>query len=85
MSIYIEEICTMKFMIKNNVSTMIGFRKMTIADTAKLAGLKYNTVYNLYHDNTKGIEFETLNKLCWALDCTPNDLLRYVPDENPPV
>lgn len=72
-------------MIENKVSTIIGDRKMSIAETAKLANLKYNTVYNLYYDKTKGIEFETLNKLCFALDCTPNDLLRYIPDENPPV
>ncbi|MFR1671924.1 MAG: helix-turn-helix domain-containing protein [Candidatus Gastranaerophilaceae bacterium] len=68
-------------MIKNRVSIIIGERHMTISETAKLAGINYNTVYNLYYDKTKGIEFDTLNKLCFALDCTPNDLFRYIPDE----
>ncbi len=53
---------------------------MTIAETAKLAGISYNTVYALYYDTTAGIEFSTLNKLCYALDCTTNDLLTYIPD-----
>lgn len=72
-------------MIINNVSTIIGKRKMTVAETAKLAKVKYDTVQKLYKDESKSIKFETLNKLCFALDCTPNDLLRYIPDENPPV
>ena len=54
-------------------------RRMTIAETAKLAGLQYKTVYNLYYDKTAGIDFSTLDKLCFALDCTPNDLLKYTP------
>ena len=54
-------------------------RRMTIAETAKLAGLQYNTVYNLYYDKTAGIDFSTLDKLCFALDFKPNDLLKYTP------
>lgn len=67
-------------MLKNNVSTIIGQRKMRISEVAKIAGLRYNTVYNLFYDKTEGIEFSTLNKLCYALECTPNDLLIYEPD-----
>lgn len=67
-------------MIKNNVSIYMGIKRMTISEVAKVADLKYNTVYAIYHDKTKGIEFETLNKLCFALDCTPNDLFKYYPD-----
>lgn len=68
-------------MIKNNVSTIIGSRMLSVAETARIAKLKYNTVHNLYYDKTKSIEFETLNKLCFALDCTPHDLLVYIPDK----
>lgn len=67
-------------MIQNNVSSFIGKKRTTIAETARLAGVKYNTIYNLYYEKTSGIEFETLNKLCYALDCTPNDLFKYIPD-----
>lgn len=67
-------------MIENNISTMIGYRKMDIAEVAKIAQLSYNTVYNLYYDKTKGIDFDTLNKLCFALNCSISDLLKYIPD-----
>ncbi|MBP3821710.1 helix-turn-helix transcriptional regulator [bacterium] len=67
-------------MIINNVSTLIGKKRMTKAETAKLSGLDYNTIDALYRDKTKGIEFETMNKLCFALDCSVGDLFRYVPD-----
>lgn len=68
-------------MIVNNISTMIGHRKTDISEVAKIANLSYNTVYNLYYDKTKGIDFETLNKLCYTLNCTVNDLIKYVPDK----
>ena len=29
-------------------------RRMTIAETARLAGVSYNTIYALYHDQTAG-------------------------------
>ena len=32
-------------------------------------------------EKLKGIEFDTLDKLCWALECTPNDILIYIPDQ----
>lgn len=67
-------------MIKNNVSQFIGLRKTTIAETAREAGISYNTVYNLYYDKTSSIEFETLNKLCFVLDCNTGDLFKYISD-----
>ena len=67
-------------MIRNNVSTIMGMRKLSIAETARIAGVDYNTVHALYYEKTSSIKFETLNKLCFALDCTTNDLFRYIPD-----
>ena len=55
----------------------MGERRMTISETAKLAGISYTTLDNIYHNNTKGIEFDTLDKLCFALNCKPGDLLDY--------
>ena len=68
-------------MIVNNISTMIGHRKTDISEVAKIANLSYNTVYNLYYDKTKGIDFETLNKLCYTLNCTVSHIIKYVPDK----
>lgn len=67
-------------MIENNISVLIGKKRTSVSEIAKIAKLKYTTVDNLYRDKTKGIEFGTMNKLCFALDCTPGDLFSYIPD-----
>jgi len=85
MSTYILNTFKISYMIKNNVSLLIGMRRMTIAETARLAGVSYNTIYALYHDQTAGIEFATLNKLCEVLDCTTNDLLKLLRRQNSQV
>ena len=68
-------------MIKNRLSEIMGIKRIKSYEIEKLTGISRKTLYNIYNDKTKGIEFETLNKLCYALDCTPNDLFRYIPDE----
>ena len=55
-------------MIKNRFSILLGIKKMDRGDVAKITGINRKTLYNIYHDKSKGIEFETLNKLCFALD-----------------
>ena len=45
MSTYILNTFKISYMIKNNVSLLIGMRRMTIAETARLAGVSYNTIY----------------------------------------
>lgn len=67
-------------MIKNRLSTIMGYKRIKPHEIVTLTGISRKILYNIYNDKTKGIEFETLNKLCFALDCTPNDLFRYEPD-----
>ncbi len=55
---------------------------MSKRDITKLTGIDRHVLDRIYKGEVKGIKFETLNKLCFALDCTPNDLFKYVPDEN---
>lgn len=69
-------------MIENRVSAYMGIKRMERRDIVKMTGINRHTLYNIYKNKTKGIDFETLNKLCYALECTPNDLFRYIPDEN---
>ena len=67
-------------MIKNNLSMIMGAKRINIMELSKMSNLHYQTVYALYHDRSKGVEFETLNKLCWALECSPNDIFQYIED-----
>lgn len=59
----------------------MGNKRMKPQEIVTLTGISRKTIYNIYNDKTKGIEFDTLDKLCYALECTPNDLFRYIPDE----
>lgn len=64
-------------MIENRLSVVMGKRRLSVAEVARLGKLSYNTVDNLYNDITKGIDFKTLDKLCFVLQCNPNDLFKY--------
>ncbi|MCY9056020.1 helix-turn-helix transcriptional regulator [Bacillus spizizenii] len=68
-------------MIKVNLSRMMGERKMNIADVSRETGLHRNGVARLYYEQTDGIKFDTLEKLCKALDCDLADLLEIVEDK----
>ncbi len=68
-------------MIKNNLSTIMGSKKINKAELARMSGLSYDTILNLYNDVNVGIEFDTLDKLCWALQCTPSEIFEYTEDK----
>ena len=42
-------------------------------------GISHATVYKISNSETKMISFDTLEKICIALECTPNDLLEIEP------
>lgn len=58
----------------------MGSKRINIAELCRMSNLSYDTVFKLFHAKSKGIEFQTLNKLCWALECTPNDISPYSPE-----
>ncbi|QKE72125.1 helix-turn-helix transcriptional regulator [Arthrobacter citreus] len=67
-------------MIKVHLSRLMGERKMKISDVAKLTGLHRNGITKLYNEDTDGIKWDTLEKLCIALECDINDLLEIKKD-----
>ncbi|RAI13387.1 MAG: Cro/Cl family transcriptional regulator [Candidatus Melainabacteria bacterium] len=67
-------------MIKNKLSIMMGVRRINMAELARIAGLSHVAVFRIYHNKTKTIELETINKLCYALDCKIQDIFEYVPE-----
>ncbi|MGB9825692.1 MAG: helix-turn-helix domain-containing protein [Desulfofundulus sp.] len=66
-------------MIEWRLHEIMGKKRLRIADVARLAGLTWNTVGDIYHGRTKSVSLETLDRLCSALGCQPGDLLAYVP------
>jgi putative transcriptional regulator len=43
---------------------------------AKETGISHTTLWRLKKGKALGINFETLEKICGALDCQPGDVLR---------
>jgi len=70
-----------KTLIKVHLSKLLGERKMKVSDLSNLTGLHRNGLSKLYKEETDGIKFETLEKVCKALDCRIEDLLEIV-EEN---
>lgn len=62
-------------MIKCNLSALLGAQKKKISDVVRDTGINRSTVTRLYHENTKRIDFDTLEALCKYLECKPGDLL----------
>ena len=66
------------------LDVMLARRKMRSRTLAETIGITEANVSLLKSGKVKGIRFETLEKICDALDCQPGDLLVYHPDNKPP-
>lgn len=70
--------CYNPIMIVNNLSEIMGRKRINCAELSRICEVSYETIHKLYHAKKKGIEFTTLDKLCWALQCTPSEIFEYV-------
>ena len=68
-------------MIQILLSRLLGERKMKMSELSRQTGIAKNSLSDLYHEKVKGVQFETLDKICHALNCSIADLLEYVPDK----
>jgi len=57
------------------LDVMMARRKMRGRELAEIIGITEQNLSLLKSGKVKGIRFETLAKLCDALDCQPGDLL----------
>lgn len=65
--------------IEINLDMMLVKRKVSLTELSKIVGLSLTNLSMLKNGNVRGIRFETLEKICMALDCQPSDLLEYKP------
>lgn len=73
-------------MMLNHVSRVMGERRLSIAETARRAGLAYTVVFGLYHGTVKRIDLDTLDAVCRALEVDSlADLIEYVPERSHPA
>ena len=62
-----------------NLDVMMARRKMRGRDLAARIGITEQNLSLLKSGKVRGVRFETLEKLCEALDCQPADLLEFRP------
>ncbi len=67
-------------MIKNNLSRILGERRMKMAELIELTGLGRSTIERVYYDKGKNISYDTLNRICNALEIPVGELLEHILD-----
>lgn len=55
---------------------------MKVADLIRMTNISKSTMHKIYNDQTSRIDFETIDKICEALDVQVGDIFEYTP--NPP-
>ncbi len=68
-------------MINIRLDYVLLDKRMKLKDLAEATGLAVNNLSVLKTNKARAIRFSTLNNLCKALNCTPGDLIEYVPDD----
>ncbi|MEW7007614.1 helix-turn-helix domain-containing protein [Lentilitoribacter sp. EG35] len=63
------------------LDVMLAKRKMRSKTLAEIIGITEQNISLLKSGKVKGIRFDTLEKICEALDCQPSDILSFEPDE----
>ncbi|MCG6205488.1 helix-turn-helix transcriptional regulator [Rhodopseudomonas sp. HC1] len=63
-----------------NLDVMLARRKMRSKELAERIGITEQNVSLLKSGKVKGIRFDTLERICVALDCQPGDILEFVAD-----
>lgn len=64
----------------NTARIRSGLEPRTVRSLAEEIDLSPSVITGLTSGRARRVDFETLNKLCRVLSCTPGDILEYVPD-----
>lgn len=65
-------------MLKNNLSAIMGAKRIKIYELEKISGISRSTITRLYYNQTNTVSFNTIENVCKALNCTPGDLFEVV-------
>ena len=65
-----------------NLDVMLARRKMRSKELAERICITEQNVSLLKSGKVKGVRFETLERICEALECQPGDILEFRADES---
>ncbi|MBB6690784.1 helix-turn-helix transcriptional regulator [Cohnella xylanilytica] len=65
-------------MIRCNLAILMAERELKMIDITEKTGIAKATIRALYHNQGKGIQFETMDTLCEFLDVSPGELFTRV-------
>ena len=63
------------------LSTILGEKRLKVADVQRGTGLTRDTLRKLYYDQSRRVDYEVLEKIMQYLDCSLEDLLVYTKEE----
>ena len=69
-------------MIHARLDHILLDKKTSLTELAEKTGIALNNLSILKTNKAKAIRFSTLNAICAALQCSPGELLEYIPDED---
>jgi putative transcriptional regulator len=72
-------------MIRIRLGHLLLDRNMKLKDLAQRTGLALNNLSILKTNKARAIRFSTLDILCKVLQCTPGELIEYIPDKDEPA
>ena len=71
-------------MIRIRLGHLLLDRDMKLKDLAQRTGLALNNLSILKTNKARAIRFSTLDVLCKVLQCTPGELIEYIPGQEQP-
>lgn len=63
--------------MKNNLSLLMGMRRMKITDVYRDTGIARSTLHDLYNEKSENPDTKTIIKLCNYFKVTPNEFLGF--------
>ena len=67
--------------IELKLDVMMAERRMSLNELAERIGISNVNLSKIKNNKVTAVRFSTLAGICEALDCTPGDILKYVPEE----
>lgn len=69
-------------MIRIYLSRLLGERRWTQADLARITNIRPSTINEIYHELVDRINLGHLDRICEALNCELTDLMEYIPNKD---